>query len=136
MGRWRPTSAADVTAGRLQLDAALHDGARPSAAVEGSVQRLLLAFEELVSNAVRHGRPPIEVTVAAVGDCWLLEVTDAAGDRPPTPDPERDAAFGGLGLSLVTEISSAHGWEPLGGGRKVVWARVDHRHEEAPPTAP
>src|SRR5690349_14883758 len=87
LGRWRPSRAADVTAGRLQLDAALHDGARPSGAAEGGVERLLLAFEELVSNAVRHGRPPIEVMVTAAGHFWLLEVTDAAGSSPPTPDP-------------------------------------------------
>ena len=50
----------------------------------------------------------------------------------PTPDPERDPALGGLGLALVALVSAAHGWEPLGGGRKVVWARVDYASEEAP----
>jgi signal transduction histidine kinase len=133
LGRWNPEQAADVTAARLQLGVALHDGARPSDAAEGGVERLLLAFEELVSNAVRHGRPPVEVRVTATSDCWLLEVTDAAGGTPPTPDPGRDAALGGLGLALVARISSAHGWEPLGDGRKIVWARVDYTHDEAPP---
>jgi hypothetical protein len=69
--------------------------------------------------------------VTAVGYCWLLEVTDAAEGTPPTPDLERDAALGGLGLALVAQLSGAHGWEPLGDGRKVVWARVDYAHEEA-----
>jgi anti-sigma regulatory factor (Ser/Thr protein kinase) len=134
LGRWHPSHAADVTAGRLQLSAALHDGTRPPGAAEGGVERLLLAYEELVSNAVRHGRAPVEVLVTATGHCWLLEVTDADGDAAPTPDPGRDAALGGLGLALVAEISGAHGWEPVGGGQKVVWARVDHTHEEAPPS--
>jgi anti-sigma regulatory factor (Ser/Thr protein kinase) len=132
LGRWSPARAADVTAGRLQLGAALHDGTRPAGAAEGGVERLLLAFEELVSNAVRHGRPPIEVRVTAAGHFWLLEVTDAAGDAAPTPDPDRDAALGGLGLALVSRICGAHGWEPLDDGRKVVWARVDYTREEAP----
>jgi anti-sigma regulatory factor (Ser/Thr protein kinase) len=136
LGRWSPTRAADVTAGRRQLGAALHDGARPAGAAEGRVERLLLAFEELVSNAVRHGRPPIEVVVIAIGYCWLLEVTDAAEGSPPTPDLERDAALGGLGLALVAQLSGDHGWEPLGDGRKVVWARVDYTHEEAAQSAP
>lgn len=126
LGRWSPSRAADVTAGRQQLGAALHDGGRPSAATEDAVQRLVLVFEELVSNAVRHGWPPIEVLVSAAGDCWVLEVFDADVGRPPTPDPERDAALGGLGLALVARISGAHGWEPLDGGRKVVWAQVDY----------
>lgn len=45
LGRWSPTRAADVTAGRRQLGAALHDGARPAGAAEGGVERLLLAFD-------------------------------------------------------------------------------------------
>ena len=77
LGRWNPAGAADVTTGRMQLSAALHDGARPSGAAAGAVERLLMVFEELVSNAVRHGQPPIEVMVTATGHHWLLEVTDA-----------------------------------------------------------
>ncbi|MGY1833945.1 ATP-binding protein [Blastococcus sp. SYSU DS0510] len=134
LGRWRPMRPSDVTAARRQLGAALHDGVRPRGATEGGVERLLLAFEELVSNAVRHGRSPVEVMVTDHGQCWLLEVVDAAGDVPPTPDPGRDAALGGLGLALVAEISGAHGWEPLGSGSKTVWARVDYTREEAPPS--
>ena len=65
LGRWNPTRAADVTAGRRQLGGALHDGARPAGAAEGGVERLLLAFEELASNAPWHGRSPIEVVVTA-----------------------------------------------------------------------
>lgn len=136
LGRWSPTRAADVTAGRRQLGAALHDGARPAGATEGGVERLLLAFEELVSNAVRHGRSPIEVVVTAIGDGWLLDVTDAAEGDPPIPDQERDAALGGLGLALVARISRTHGWEPLGDGRKVVWARVAYAREEATLSVP
>jgi hypothetical protein len=51
LGHRNPTRPADITAGRRGLDAAVHDGARPPAAVEGAVERLRLAFEELVSNA-------------------------------------------------------------------------------------
>ena len=134
LGRWNPAGAADVTTGRMQLGAALHDGARPSGAAEGAVERLLLVFEELVSNAVRHGRPPIEVMVTATGHHWLLEVTDAAGDTPPGPDLQRDPARGGWGLALIPDISGAYGWERLSDGRKVVWAQVDYSREEAPRT--
>lgn len=136
LGRWSPARAADITAGRLQLCAALHDGMRPPSATEAAVEQLVLVFEELVSNGVRHGRPPIEVVVTATGDCWVLEVFDAAGGTMPTPDPERDPALGGLGLALVALVSAAHGWEPLADGRKVVWARVDYASEEAPQSRP
>lgn len=136
LGRWWPARAADITAGRLELCAAVHGSRRPAGATEAAVERLVLVFEELVSNGVRHGRPPIEVGVTGTADAWVLEVFDAAGGVLPTPDPERDPALGGLGLALVALVSGAHGWEPLGDGRKVVWARVDHACEEALPSPP
>ena len=52
LGRWSPARAADITAGRLQLCAALHDGMRPPGATEAAVEQLVLVFEELVSNGV------------------------------------------------------------------------------------
>ena len=136
LGRWSPTRPADITAARQELCAALHDGVRPSDATEAAVERLVLVFEELVSNAMRHGRPPIEVVATGTGDCWVLEVSDSADGLLPTPDPSRDPALGGLGLALVARVSAAHGWEPLGDGRKAVWARVDYAREQALRTRP
>jgi signal transduction histidine kinase len=124
LGRWTPFASAELTAGRLQLGAALHDGARPAHAAEGAVEKLLLAFEELVSNALRHGRPPVTVSVTATDSYWLLQVSDASGDRPPTFAVGRDAAGGGLGLHLVAELSVDHGWRVEADGGKTVWARV------------
>jgi signal transduction histidine kinase len=131
LGRWRPATLRELTASRLELNAALHDGARPPATAEGAVERLLLAFEELVSNALRHGRPPIEASVIRAGHFWLLQVSDAAADTPPEPAVGRDAAQGGLGLPLVARLSGAHGWT-VEGRRKVVWARIDFTRAEAP----
>ena len=133
LGRWEPTSPADLTAHRLQLAAALHDHGRSPGIEEGAVERLLLAFEELVSNGLRHGRAPVRATVTVDGSYWLIEVSDAAADRPPTPAVGRDAALGGLGLYLVARICGGHGWAG-DGHRKTVWARVDARRAEAPST--
>ena len=135
VGRWRPATLAELTASRRQLSAALHDGARPAAAAEGAVQRLLLAFEELASNALRHGGLPIEVAVTRPGRFWLLEVSDAAADREPAPAVDRAPALGGLGLHLVATICAAHGWA-VEGGRKVVWARVEYTRAEASDAPP
>ena len=135
VGFWRPVTPAQVTAARLQLGAVLHDGARPPDVAEEGVQRLLLVFEELVSNAVRHGRHPVDVEITDSGHSWLLEVRDAAGDRPPTPDVGRDAALGGLGLPLVAQICSSNGWTTVE-GRKIVWAAVDHAPSNHPGEAP
>ena len=122
VGRWAPTTPADLTAHRRQLSAVLQDDA---GADEVAVERLLLAFEELASNALRHGRDPIRVTVTAGRDGWLLEVSDAAAERPPTPAVGRDAAEGGLGLYLVARLCAAHGWD-VHGEHKVAWCRIDY----------
>jgi anti-sigma regulatory factor (Ser/Thr protein kinase) len=126
VGRWEPASLLEVSAGRRQLATALHDGARPAGAEESGVELLLLAYEELASNALRHGGGPVTVTVTGTGTRWLLEVSDASSDRPPTPAVGRDPAHGGLGLHLVARLAHAHGWT-IDGDRKIVWASIDHR---------
>ena len=127
-----PTTLAEVRALRMQLRATIADVGRPAGAQDDDVDRLLLAFEELVSNGLRHGGSPVRVVVTATGSGWLVEVSDAAGDSPPVPAVGRDAALGGLGLYLVAQLSAAHGWAAVDGGRKVVWARVDVPGPAAP----
>ena len=129
-----PRTLADVTTLRRQLRAALA-GAASGGAAEDAELLLLLAFEELTSNGLRHGRPPVRVVVTASARGWLLDVSDAAGDRPPAPAVGRDAARGGLGLHLVARLSRAHGWAVDGEGRKHVWARIDYTQAEAPSEA-
>jgi hypothetical protein len=99
IGRWEPAGPADLTTGRRRLAAALNDGARPPCANEGAVERLLLAYEELASNGLRHGRHPVEVTVTGNNTSWLLEVSDAAADRPPGPAIGRDPARAASGCT-------------------------------------
>ena len=134
--RGTPNSLAELRALRLQLRTELSSGGRPAGADADDLDRLLLAFEELVSNGLRHGGGPVGVVVTAAGSAWLVEVSDAAGDAPPVPAVGRDAALGGLGLYLVAQLAGAHGWTPEDGGRKVVWARVDFTGEAAPSLVP
>jgi signal transduction histidine kinase len=89
--------------------------------------------EELASNGLRHGRPPVQVTVTAAGSGWLLEVRDTATGRPPAPAVDRDAALGGMGLHLVARLSRAHGWAVDGDG-KIVWAHIGYRPPVARPS--
>jgi serine phosphatase RsbU (regulator of sigma subunit) len=130
--RGAPSSLAELRALRLQLRTELSNGGRPPGAGQEDLDRLLLIFEELASNGLRHGGAPVRVTVTTAGSAWLVEVSDAAGDSPPVPAVGRDAALGGLGLYLVAQLSGAHGWSPEDEGRKVVWARVDFTGGAAP----
>jgi anti-sigma regulatory factor (Ser/Thr protein kinase) len=88
---------------------------------EELAERLVLVLDELLSNALRHGRSPVVGAVHRTDAGWLLLVSDSAPQVPPHPDPERDPAQGGLGLRMVADLGSAHGW-CSDGGRKHVWA--------------
>ncbi len=120
----RPCTLADVTELRLRLREGLTVDTRPHGMDDGDIERLLLVFEELTSNGLRHGRAPVQVVVTTTDSGWLIDVSDAAADTPPVLAVGRDAAHGGLGLHLVARLSAAHGWA-VDNGRKHVWARVD-----------
>jgi anti-sigma regulatory factor (Ser/Thr protein kinase) len=124
----RPCTPADVTELRRHLRAGLTDGDRPPGAGDDDIERLLLIFEELASNGLRHGQVPVRVVVTTTDSGWLIDVIDAAPDTPPAPAVGRDAADGGLGLYLVARLSSAYGWA-VQDSRKHVWARIDRASE-------
>jgi hypothetical protein len=135
---WRaaPMTLAELRAQRLQLRRVLSNGGRPPGATDDDVDRLLLAFEELASNGLRHGGQPVETSVTTVASGWLVEVSDTAGNCPPVPAVDRDAALGGLGLYLVAQMSAEHGWTAGEDGRKLVWARVDVAGPPPPSAVP
>jgi len=131
--RWEgtPVTPADLFWVRRELRAAVRHLPWPTFD-EGDLERLLLIVEELVSNGLRHGRPPVRVVATADSTGWLLDVSDAAADRPPAFARDRDPAAGGLGLPLVAGLSGRHGWL-VHGERKHVWARVDATTATGPP---
>jgi signal transduction histidine kinase len=83
--------------------------------------QLILALDEMASNALRHGGGAVRAAVRLTADAYLIEVSDQAAAAPPTPAVDRDPSEGGLGLYLIAEMSSAHGWY-VGDGAKHVWA--------------
>ena len=118
-----PETPMDLAVLRRRLRTATAAGFTPPGAEDCDIELLLLTFEELSSNALRHGRPPAQVAVTLTATGWLVEASDGAPDRLPVPAVGRDAALGGLGLHLVERLSDGHGWL-CEGGRKRVWAHV------------
>jgi anti-sigma regulatory factor (Ser/Thr protein kinase) len=120
-------SGVDRLAGiRAELRTRLDEIADGPDAHSAAGERLLLAVEELTSNALRHGEAPVRTDVTATDNGWLLAVTDQAGDRPPVQAVDRDPALGGLGLQLTAMLSSAHGWVTED-TCKHVWAFLPHQ---------
>jgi anti-sigma regulatory factor (Ser/Thr protein kinase) len=94
---------------------------RTDAAGEDLRDQLVLALDEMASNALRHGGGSVQAGVRITADSYLIEVTDAAPSSPPTPAVGRDPSEGGLGLYLIAELATAHGWYRRS-DVKVVWA--------------
>ncbi|MDK3257533.1 ATP-binding protein [Blastococcus capsensis] len=121
--RWTIDRPAQLTAARGSLRDDLAGDGLPEGADVDDVDRLMLAFEELASNGLRHSGQPIVVTVTGCSSGWLIDVSDARPDHPPIPAIDRDPALGGLGLYLIARLAAAHGWAAAG-MRKHVWACI------------
>jgi anti-sigma regulatory factor (Ser/Thr protein kinase) len=119
--RWDLGTVAELPSARAALRSRLGGVGFPEVDDDPSGERLVLAFDELASNALRHGACPVVATVVAGSGGWLLDVSDRAPEAMPTPAVDRDPAHGGLGLHLVARMSAAHGWY-VDDGRKHVWA--------------
>src|SRR5688500_5985622 len=119
--RWNLADLAELPAARAGARGRLGDVGFPADTEGTAGERLVLAFDELASNALRDGEVPVVATVVAGSGGWLIDVSDCAPETMPTPAVDRDPAHGGLGLHLVARLSVAHGWY-VDDGAKHVWA--------------
>jgi anti-sigma regulatory factor (Ser/Thr protein kinase) len=119
--RWKLGTLAELPAARSGLRGRVGAVGLSDDSEGIAAEQLILAFDELASNALRHGERPVVATVVAGSGGWLLDVSDRASEVMPTPAVDRDPAHGGLGLHLVARLSVAHGWY-VDEGRKHVWA--------------
>ncbi|MFC9252185.1 ATP-binding protein [Amycolatopsis thailandensis] len=88
---------------------------------EAGLTDIILVLDELVSNALRHGKRPRQVRLLRRPGRLRIEVDDA-GKTPATPRPP--SATGGRGLALIGACATAWGQEHRDGG-KTVWAELD-----------
>jgi butyrate kinase len=95
----------------------------PRPVLASAAERVGLVFSELATNALRHGRTPVSVTLARSADGWLITVSDARPDEGPVVVERSRSRPGGHGIRLVTQLSRLVGWyrDPE---LKHVWAEV------------
>jgi signal transduction histidine kinase len=123
---------APAAAGRVALDAIARAAAATAddvevrvddggpVLVEGDEAALRRALDNLIANALVHGRPPVQVIVARDGEEARVAVVDAG---PGLAREDAEAAFErfwrspasrarpgtGLGLAIVRAVATAHG---------------------------
>jgi anti-sigma regulatory factor (Ser/Thr protein kinase) len=87
---------------------------------------VLLMTSELVTNAVVHGREPIELLIDVSDDGVTVSVEDGEPEALPVVRQTVDAvATGGFGLTIVAQLASRWGSDAGVPGRKVVWFALD-----------
>ncbi len=91
---------------------------------ESAREVAVLLTSELVTNALRHAAPPIDITLGCDGRGVHVTVTDGHRDRPVLrpPSPEADS---GRGMQLVNALATAWGVRARPKG-KDVWFSIDH----------
>ncbi|WP_343907590.1 PAS domain S-box protein [Nocardioides aquiterrae] len=112
----RLAEAAVATAQRIHpADEVLVEG-EPGLVVDGDPDRLAQVLDNLIGNALRHGRPPVRVTVHRVGDTVEVAVGDSGSG---VPEEMRERLFDrfatgrsrggtGLGLFIVRQLARSH----------------------------
>ena len=109
-----PHPSAASTARRAALDAC--------AGVDVDRDAIALCTSELVTNALLHGRPPIEleVSVSARGDTVRVEVRDGGVDQAEGRRPISSDTMSGRGLTIVDAIATRWGADATSTGH-VAW---------------
>ena len=105
------------TVRRTEPKAKILDDVPDDLMVSADRDRLAQALDNLLTNALRHGAPPVRVGAEAAGDSVEIRVSDQGGG---VPEELRSRLFDrfatgvskggtGLGLFIVRELARAHG---------------------------
>lgn len=115
----------EVALARRRMNEHLHQQGIAGDVADSAV----LLVSELVTNAILHGEPPVELRVAVPGGHLHVEVHDSDTDSvlhlPAMGEPSRER-LGGRGLGLVAALSSRWGLHSDDSG-KCVWFEIDLR---------
>ncbi|HET8931415.1 MAG TPA: ATP-binding protein [Acidimicrobiales bacterium] len=89
---------------------------------------------EVVTNAVQHGTPPLQLLIEIADDAIRVEVHDT-NSAHPVPRTPRPTEPGGRGLAIVDALATRWGTRPDDDG-KAVWFEVAAGSEPASESTP
>lgn len=94
------------------------------------IDACVLATSELVTNALRHGRPPIGLSFKRRRNDVRLEVHDSNPDLDISPgnDDGSSPAESGRGLDITRTVADESGCEHIPNDGKKVFASWDVKH--------
>ena len=81
-----------------------------------TIEAVVLSVSELVTNAIRYGRPPVALTLRRVTRGVRVDVRDEGSGRVNTARPAAAAtALSGRGLAIVTALADSVGCDVMDG---------------------
>jgi len=95
------------------------------------VDDAVLVASELAANAVRHGAPPVTLTLEQRGDRVRVAVRDSGTGPDPRVPEASETSGSGRGLAMIQQLSVDHGWDRDEGGL-TVWAELELRPRPIP----
>jgi signal transduction histidine kinase len=125
----RRNASAYAAGGRTLV---LREEVEGGAVVLADADRLAQALDNLIANALRHGRAPVEVAAQQCGATIEITVRDSGPGVAADIQPRLFQRFAtgtkrggtGLGLFIVRELARAHGgdawYRPIDGGSEFV----------------
>ncbi|MCU1678139.1 MAG: histidine kinase [Frankiales bacterium] len=97
----------------------------------GVIDAVVLAASELVTNAIRHGAPPVQMTLRRRGCEVRVDVQDDSVIQPDMHPPRHAGQLteSGRGIQIVKALADRVGCERVDRDRKVVFASFDVEYE-------
>jgi anti-sigma regulatory factor (Ser/Thr protein kinase) len=121
---------ADLTAPRQARE--LTRGALRRWSLLNLLEPVTLAVSELVANAVRHGRPPVALSLNRRRGRVHVEVHDEAPAALVEQQSPAEDAESGRGLLIVQGLAEDVGVQEIDHDGKVVWADFKTDQDAAP----
>lgn len=113
----------DIGAARVARDTVRDELASVLAQDDEFVDDTVLITSELVANAVRHGKPPFDLTIGVTQETVRITVTNGGADGEPHVEVASTDSGRGRGLAMVDALADEWGWE-RDADRITVWAVV------------